>query len=288
MNINIDTKFITLIGTPLSQSFAARMQNAAYDAMGINIKYFYTEADCTHLEKIIGGIRYMPSLVGFAVTKPNKVKVMQFLDEFDSLCEKIGACNTVVKQPNGNLKGYNTDGLGFLRSLKEEAGIDPKGKRFFCFGAGGAGRAICSILAYNGAERIYIADLNKKDYRSLCEDINQKIATVAIPVSMNDYFTQIADSDVVMNVTGIGMGDTKGMSPMPIEYVLPWQLYFDASYNPNRTQFLMNAEKKGCKILNGLGMSLFQGAVQIELWTGQKAPVDVMRNELLDILKEKK
>lgn len=89
--IDINTKFITLIGTPLGQSFAARMQNSGYLAAGQNMKYFYTETDSTHLEEIISGIRYMPSFAGAAVTKPNKVAVLQYLDELDPLCQKMGA-----------------------------------------------------------------------------------------------------------------------------------------------------------------------------------------------------
>ena len=130
--INIKTKFITLIGTPLTQSFAARMQNAGYQAAQKNIQYFYTETGSEHLEEIINGIRYMPSFIGAAVTKPNKVEVMKYLDEFDPLCEKMGACNTVVKLPSGKLKGYNTDGIGFYTSLTEEAKIDITKNTFFC------------------------------------------------------------------------------------------------------------------------------------------------------------
>ena len=155
MNIDINTKFITLIGTPLGQSFAARMQNSGYAAAGLNMAYFYTEADEAHLGEIINAIRYMPSFAGCAVTKPNKVKVLQYLDELDSLCAKMGACNTVVKRADGKLVGYNTDGAGFYVSLTREAGFEIARKRYFCLGAGGAGRAICSVLAHNGADKIY-------------------------------------------------------------------------------------------------------------------------------------
>ena len=287
MNIDIGTKFITLIGTPLGQSFAARMQNAAYDAAGLNLRYFYTETDESHLGEIINGIRYMPSFAGAAVTKPNKVKVLQYLDKLDPLCAKMGACNTVVKTKDGKLLGYNTDGEGFLRSITEEGGIDIRGGVFFCYGAGGAGRAICSVLAYHGAERIYITDLFESSSRSLVEDINENISPVAVFVDHGDH-SRVRDCDVVINASGVGMGLSMGQSPMPEEYILPHQLYFDACYNPDKTQFLLNAEAQGCSILNGLGMSLYQGAAQIELWTGREAPVEAMRRELMTILSESK
>ena len=178
MKVDINTKMITLIGTPLCQSFAARMQNAGYEAAGMNMLYFYTEADQEHLGEIVGGIRHM-NFAGFAVTKPNKVQVLQYLDELDPLCEKMGASNTVVKTPEGKLVGYNTDGMGFYTSLKEEGGIRVDQSVFFCFGAGGAGRAMCSVLAYHGARKIYITDAFEPCAQSLVEDINKNFAPVA-------------------------------------------------------------------------------------------------------------
>ncbi|MBQ0000378.1 MAG: shikimate dehydrogenase [Clostridiales bacterium] len=282
MNIDINTKMITLLGTPLGQSFAARMQNRGYEAAGLNMLYFYTEIDNTHLADVVNGLRYM-NFAGFAVTKPNKVKVLEYLDELDPLCKKMGSSNTVVRTPEGKLIGYNTDGVGFYTSLKEEAGMDITGKSFFCIGSGGAGRAMCSILAYHGAGKIYITDKFEESGLSLVEDINTNFAPVAEFIPSGDY-SKVAECDVVMNATGIGMGASIGKSPLPEEYIQPHQLYFDACYNPLRTQFLKNAEAKGCKILSGLGMSLYQGAAQIELWTGEKAPVEAMRRELLDII----
>ena len=285
MVIDINTRFVTLIGTPLDQSFAARMQNAAYDAGGINMLYFYTETNDEHLQKIIEGIRYMPSFCGAAITKPNKVKVLNYLDELDPLCKKMGSSNTIVKK-DGKLIGYNTDGFGFLRSITKEAGITVSENSYFCFGAGGAGRAMCSILAYYGAKRIIITDIVPENANALVQDINSNFAPVAEAVSYGD-FSKVPECSVVLNASGIGMGSTVGQSPLPTEYIQPSQFYFDACYNPDKTLFLKNAEAKGCKILNGLGMSLYQGAVQIELWTGKEAPVEVMRKVLIDILAEK-
>ena len=285
MKIDINTKLITLIGTPLSQSFAARMQNAGYEAAGLNMLYFYTEVDKEHLGDIVGGLRHMPSFAGFAVTKPNKVQVLRYLDELDPLCQKMGASNTVVKTEDGRLIGYNTDGVGFYTSLTEEGGVKVEGTTFFCFGGGGAGRAMCSILAYHGAKKIYVTDFYEPCATSLVDDINNNFAPIAEKVPYGDY-SKLAECGVIMNASGIGMGKTIGETPMPEEYIKPDQFFFDACYNPDKTQFLLNAEAHGAKILNGLGMSLYQGAAQIELWTGKKAPVERMRQELLDIIKE--
>lgn len=282
MKVDINTKMITLLGTPLGQSFAARMQNAGYEAADLNMLYFYTETDQEHLGDIVNGIRYM-NFAGFAVTKPNKVRVLRYLDELDPLCKKMGASNTVVKTEDGKLVGYNTDGIGFYTSLTEEGGVDVKNSTFFCFGAGGAGRAMCSVLAYYGAKKIYITDFFEPCAQALVDDINNNFAPVAEFVHHGDT-SKVGECNVVMNASGVGMGKSIGQSPVAKELLKPEQFCFDACYNPAKTQFLLDAEAQGCKILNGLGMSLYQGAAQIELWTGKKAPVEAMRQELLDII----
>lgn len=285
MNIDINTKFIMLIGTPLHQSFAARMQNAAYEAADINMRYFYNETDSEHLKEILEGLRYTPSFAGAAITRPNKVAVMRYLDEVDPLCKKMGACNTIVKNGRGKLVGYNTDGIGFLTSLERDGGFNVEGKTFFCIGAGGAGRSMCSVLAHAGAKKIYVADIIEQSARFLAADINDAFAPIAEHIPFGDY-SHVAECDCVMNASGIGMAKSKGVNPMPPEYIVPGQFYFDACYNPDKTQFLLDAEAAGCPILNGLGMSLHQGAAQIKLWSGQEAPIEVMRNELQTIVAE--
>ena len=139
----------------------------------------------------------------------------------------------------------------------------------------------------HGARKIYITDKFEGCAKSLVDDINKNFAPVAEFVPYGD-FSKLSACDVVLNASGVGMGRSIGETPLPKEYMKPEQLYFDACYNPAKTQFLLDAEAKGCRILNGLGMSLYQGAAQIELWTGKKAPVEAMREELLAILAEKK
>ncbi len=291
MDININTRMIALLGKPLSQSYAARMQNAAYKAAGINMLYFYSEVENEHLLDVVNGIRHM-SFAGFAVTKPNKVEIMKYVDEKDSLCEKMNASNTVVILPDGKLKAYNTDGIGFIRALKEEMpNINVKESTFFCIGAGGAGRAISSVLAYYGAKKIYIANRTISKAEKLVDDINKNFAPVAELVDLNDEAMlkdKIRESDVIMNNTGLGMFTKIEETPISKELLHSGQLCFDATYNPAKTRFLSEAEEMGCSIMNGLGMSLYQGAEQIELLSGKDAPIEAMRQELMNILSEKK
>lgn len=285
MSENREKRIITLLGTPLSQSFAARMQNAAYAEMGLDLRYTYTETDEKQLPAAVEKLR-REGVPGFAVTKPNKVAVLPLLDELDPLCGKMGAVNTVVRLPDGTLKGYNTDGIGFYTALTRDVGLDVTGRAFFCVGAGGAGRAICSVLAHYGAGCIYITDLHDAAARALTEEINEKFAPVAQFVSHGDW-SLLGECDCVLNASGVGMGESEGTSPIPKELLSPRQLCFDACYNPARTRFLLDAEARGCPTLNGLGMSLYQGVAQIELWTGREAPVEVMRQELLNIISGK-
>ncbi|HHZ02087.1 MAG TPA: shikimate dehydrogenase [Tissierellia bacterium] len=290
MPVSIKTKMVALLGKPLSQSYAARMQNAAYRATGIDMVYFYSEVENDHLPDVVNGIRYM-NFAGFAVTKPNKVEVMKYVDEKDPLCEKMNASNTVVILPGGKLKAYNTDGIGFIRALKEEKpNINIENSTFFCIGAGGAGRAISSALAYYGAKKIYITNRTLSKAETLVDDINRNFAPVAELVDLGDTVLlkeKIKESDVVMNNTGLGMISSLDETPIPKEYLRSGQLCFDATYNPAKTRFLIEAEEMGCSIMNGLGMSLYQGAEQIELWSGKAAPIEAMRQELMDIISGK-
>ncbi len=282
--ITTETKMITLIGDPLAQSFAARMQNVGYESVGLNLLYFYTVAGNEHLEEIINGIRYM-NFAGFAVTKPNKIKVLEFLDDLDPLCKMIGSCNTVVKTEKGKLIGYNTDALGFYVSFCEQYTEELGHTSVFCFGAGGVGRAISMVLAQHGVQHLYISDIDQDSGKKLVNSINSFFPEVAIFAEDTALLKQC---QVVINASGIGMGSSVGKSPMKKEDILPSQFYFDACYNPEKTQFLLDAEEKGCHIMNGLDMSLYQGAAQIELWTEKEAPVEVMRNELNHIMEERK
>ena len=146
---------------------------------------------------------------------------------------------------------------------------------------------MCSVLAYYGAKKIYITDFYEPCAQELVDDINTHFAPVAEFVPHGDT-SKVAEVNVVMNASGVGMGKSIGQSPVAKEILKADQFCFDACYNPAKTQFLLDAEAQGCKILNGLGMSLYQGAAQIELWTGAKAPVEAMRQELLKILEESK
>ncbi len=289
MQFDIDSRIIALIGKPLGQSFAARMQNAAYNAAGFNMAYCYCEAD-EHLKEIFDGVRYITTFRGCAVTKPNKVEAMKYVDEIDPLCEKMGSTNTVVKTPEGKLKAYNTDGYGALRSLKEE-GCPIKDQVVFSFGAGGTGRSVCFEIANAGAKKIYISSRSE-----LCEELAKEIngyfpgVCEAIRASEEEKIGKaLGETDVILNLSGLGMRGKEEYTCMDKKYFKPNHVCFDATYNPVETRFLKEAKEAGvAKTINGIDMSLYQGARQIEIWAGVKeAPVERMRQELQTILAEK-
>lgn len=273
-----NARLVTLLGTPLSQSFAPKMHNAAYRAMGLDLHYFCTETDESSLAETLHTIR-RGDFAGFAVTKPLKVAILPHLDALAPLCRAIGACNTVVKAADGRLVGYNTDAVGFSRALTE-SGFDMRGASIFCIGAGGAGRAICFSLAADGAARIFVTDVVSGRAAALAREINAYASRdVATAVEAGD-FTALEVCGAVINASGIGMGETQGKSPLSSPKLLRGQFCFDACYNPAHTRFLQDAAAVGCRTMNGLSMSLHQGAAQINLWTGREPPMDVMRRAI--------
>jgi len=283
--ISVDTKLIPLLGTPLRQSFAPRMQNATYKQIGFDGCYFPLEIDNEHLPDIVNALRWM-NVPGFAVTKPNKVEILKYLDEIDELAQKMGACNTVVNK-GGVLKGYNTDGEGAITDFKQN-GIDIKSNTFFCLGAGGAGKAVTFTLAHHGATKIYVCDIN--DSAEILEnELNANFGPIAKSCRYGDKLTMlkmVKDSTVVMNNSGVGMYPNTDETWIDKSELTHKPVCFDATYNPVKTRFLIEAEEMGCKIMNGLGMSINQGALQVRLWTGKPEPYAIMTGAIKEILAE--
>lgn len=285
--IGLNTKLIALLGLPLGQSFSPRMQNETYKALGLDYHYFTYESTEQELEGIIKGVRAL-RFAGLGVTKPYKLAVMPYLDGLDVSAEKMGAVNTVVKTEDGKLIGYNTDGYGFIQSLKMQGEDDVSLDAFLCLGAGGAGRAVAVSLAMHGIRKIYITDIFPEAAKRLAEDINTKVAPVAeaIPFTPESLKTAALDCRFILNNTGVGMKGHEGESPVDPSIFRPDMLAFDATYNPAKTQFLMDAEAAGAKIWNGLAMLVYQGARQVELWSGRTDAAEHMMQVTEQIVKE--
>ena len=276
MNINTETKIIGLLGYPLGHSFSSIMQNTAFEHCSFNKIYIPIEVMPENLEKVVKGISKM-NFDGFNITIPYKIEIMKYLDEIDDYAKSIGAVNTVTIK-NGKLKGYNTDGIGFLRSYEESTGKKIAGKRVFVLGSGGASRAICMTLALNKADKIYICNRTFEKAEALADDVNKQsgISSIAVPFVYKDMEKAINDSDVLINTTSVGMLPNVDKSPLDKNLLNSKLTVCDAVYNPKKTKLLQDAEEIGCKTVIGLSMLIYQGTEAFQLWTDTKAPVELM------------
>lgn len=276
MNINIETKLIGLLGYPLGQSLSPLMQNAAFKECNLNKIYIPVEVLPENLETVVKGISKM-NFEGFNITKPYKMDIMRFLNEIDDYAKCIGAVNTVAIK-NGKLKGYNTDGIGFLRNFEKNTNSKMEGKNVLILGSGGASRAISMTLALNKAKKIYICNRTYEKAVSLSNDINNQVESCSKAIHMEYDFMKeaIEHSDVLINATSIGMYPDSDSSPIDKRLLNKNLIVCDAVYNPRKTKLIKDAEDSGCKVVLGLGMLVYQGTEAFKIWTGVKAPEELM------------
>jgi shikimate dehydrogenase len=270
------TKVIAIFGDPIEHTLSPAMHNAAFAAMGLDYVYVPFHVRPDNLGAAVDGIRAM-GIAGANITVPHKERVIEYLDSVDDEAKRLGAVNTIVNK-DGVLTGYNTDGGGFIMSLKEDAGFDPKMKRVYVCGSGGAARGICFALAQAGAGRIYLYDIDGPKLARLVMDINSAFSgEVARSAALDPDF--IRGADLVVNATPLGMRESDPM-PMPEGSFRPGQVIYDIVYNPPRTKTLKAAEAAGAKAVNGLGMLLYQGVLAFEHWLGKTPPAGVMKAAL--------
>jgi len=275
------TRVCFLLGYPLGHSRSPLMHNAAFATLGMDYVYVPVEVKGERLSAIIAAFRAMENFGGANVTVPHKIQVMEYLDGWSQEAEQIGAVNTLVKK-GVELWGENTDAKGFLASLREEVGFDPRGKRVMLLGAGGAARAVLQALVHQGAERIDLVNRTLKRARELASlwDGMPDLPSLN-PMGFSDplFLQRLRESHLLVNSTSVGLSPR---DPPLFDYrLLPSHLLVcDLIYEPAMTALLEAAQKKGCTVLNGLGMLIHQGALSFEIWTGRKAPVKQMRETL--------
>lgn len=283
-NISVRTKLISLLGYPLTQTHAPQQFNDTFSELGLDYFYFPVETENDNLGTIISAIRCM-NYAGFNVTKPNKIKVIEYLDELDELAEKIGSVN-VVRIRDGVLKGYNTDGIGFVQSLWDETDLVLEDTSFLIFGAGGASRAVSTTLAFHGAKRLVIMDVVDAAAQSLVSDINSRVRKCAefVPFADAPLPHLVGECDVLVNGAGIGMYPHTDRTPVEKSLLRPDLFVADFTYNPLRTRLLREAEETGCRVMNGVGMSINQGIKGFALITGKPEPTEVMTRVVKGII----
>ncbi|WP_066637661.1 shikimate dehydrogenase [Desulfolucanica intricata] len=283
--ISGSTKLCGIIGNPVEHSLSPVMHNAAFLTAGLNYAYVPYRVSKECLADAVSAVRAL-NMVGVNITVPHKQAVINYLDEISTEAKLFGAVNTVVNQ-KGSLIGYNTDGQGFVRSIKEQAEFSPDGKSILILGAGGAARSVAVQLALSGAGVIYIANRTYERALEITNLIESNTACIAKPVLWKDAVhikDIVPEVELIVQTTPQGMyPDNKDIPNCPLLFH-DKQLVCDLIYNPPKTLFLKSAQKCGAKILNGIGMLIYQGALAFELWTGQKAPVEAMEEALRKVL----
>ena len=264
---------VGLIGWPVEHSRSPAMHNAAFAALGLDWHYILLPTPPDQVEAVVARIR-SGELQGANVTIPHKQAMMSYLDEIDPAARAVGAVNTIVKQAD-RLIGFNTDTLGFKRSLIE-TGVDVKDQPCAVLGAGGSARAVVYVLHELGARITgYVRDVEKAGaVHADCRSLNM--------LPEIDPATKL-----IVNTTPVGLSPNVCASPWPDDVPLPkGALIFDLLNNPARTKLMQQAERAGLRAVNGWDMLVYQGAAAFEKWTGIEPPVDVMKHALVESMRE--
>ncbi|MFC5651800.1 shikimate dehydrogenase [Paenibacillus solisilvae] len=279
--VDSHTVLYSVIGDPVRHSKSPVMMNRAFRERGINGVYTAFHVQPDKLGDFVAGVRAM-GIRGVNVTIPHKLDIMPLLDEIDESAKAIGAVNTIVNN-EGHLIGYNTDGIGYVRSLKEEAAPNLAGSNVLIVGAGGATRGILYALAREGVARVTISNRTAQRAQELAEDFRPYITAIAA-IGNEGLQAACAEADIVINTTSLGMYPKVDETPLDASWLKPGTIASDLIYNPMTTRFLEEAKHRGCLIHGGLGMFIYQGAYAFEYWTGTEAPVEAMREAVLDAL----
>jgi shikimate dehydrogenase len=278
MIISGKTKIYGIFGYPVEHTFSPGMHNAGFKNLEMDACYVPFAVHPDRLGDAVKALLPL-GLRGVNITVPHKEKVIAFLDELSEEARLVGAVNTIEVREE-RLVGHNTDGRGFIRSLKELARFNPKGRRFLIIGAGGAGRAVGFSLALSGAGSIFYRDTDAQKVDVLVNEIRNKTGVDAGVVKEEQLEALATEADCLINATPLGLKRSDVM-PIPKEYMNEKHLVCDLVYNPSETGFLKAAKARGARRLKGLGMLLYQGVIAFEIWTGEKAPVHVMKSALL-------
>ncbi len=278
MPANFKAELVALFGQPVEENPTGPMQEAAFQALGLNWRYVTVEVPPAALPDAVTGMRAF-GIRGANLTIPHKVAVMDYLDEVAPDAAIIGAVNT-VRREGARLIGENTDGKGFMRGVRE-GGADPKGKRVVVLGAGGAARAIVTELALAGAAEVLVVNRSASRGENMTADLAGKVKTPIRFRKWEGAFAIPGDTDILVNATSIGMyPNVDAMPSVDLSGAPRTMLVCDAVINPPDTPFLRAARKQGLETLDGLAMLVYQGVIGFELWTGQQAPEQVMKTAL--------
>lgn len=270
-------ELVSVFGQPVAENPTQAMIEAAFRHHGLDWRYLTIEVAPADLQPAVAGLRAM-GFRGGNLTIPHKVAVIQYLDGLSEAAQLMGAVNCIVRHGD-QLIGENTDGKGFVQSLREVR--DPQGARVVILGAGGAARAIAVELALAGATDFTIVNRDPSRGQSLAELLNGQQLAAARYVPWTGDFSVPASTDVVVNATSIGLfPDVDARVPLQVQSLQPHMVVADVIPNPPQTRLVREARDRGCRVLDGLGMLVNQGVIGFRLWTGVDPDPAVMRGAL--------
>jgi len=276
-----------VFGHPVAHSLSPQMQNAALEKSDLEMRYARFEIAPDELQESVELLRGL-DFIGVNLTVPHKIAALALVDEADETARQIGAVNT-IKKDKGKLRGFNTDGKGFSRAIREEFSVDLRDLRVLVFGAGGAARAIALECAKENCERLVIANRDPQKANQMVESLRGFFAGPRVlgPVPRLQSIAaeeaalrfQIANTDLVVNATPLGLnhGDA---APIPARLLAPHLMVYDTVYASGPTALISGAIEAGARTASGLSMLLHQGALAFEIWFDRAAPIEAMRKGL--------
>lgn len=285
MTIDAKTQLYGLLAHPSQHSQSPLMHNLSFQYHHLNATYLAFDVDLAHLKGAIDGIRSL-QIAGVNLSMPLKTAVLPYLDEIEPAAKLIGAVNT-IKNDQGYLTGYNTDGLGLLRALP--ASFQPKGAEVILLGAGGAATSVAVRCAMAGVAKITIfnrhigADSRAVALQNLIQTNFETEVAVFTLGDAGQIQKALQEADLLINGTNLGMGAHLNESPLPVSQVWPnlKLIVFDMIYVPRETKLLKSAKAAGLtQVYNGLGMLRQQGAAAFKIWTGLEMPMSLVEEKL--------
>lgn len=275
------TKLTGLLGSPVAHSKSPMMHNEAFQQLGLDFAYLAFDVKEEGLDEAVAGLKALGAR-GWNVTMPDKNRMCELADRLSVASEISQSVNTIVNE-NGVLTGHTTDGVGFMRAVREE-GLDLVGKKMVVFGAGGAAAAIVTQAALDGVDAITVFNRRGASLERM-KQIMEKIKKVTPcklvlydKLDKEDMRKEIAESVILVNATSVGMAPCVEESIITDKTMFHENLLvYDIIYNPAETKLMKLAKEAGCKSVGGLSMLLYQGAESFKLWTGEEMPVDIIK-----------
>ena len=282
--LNGETRLTGLLGSPVRHSISPLMHNESFRLLGLNYVYLCFDVDEAGLKAAVEGLK-MCDIAGFNLTMPDKTAIIPLLDELSVGAQLIGAVNTVVNE-NGRLVGYNTDGIGFMRSVRD-AGIEVPGSVITLMGGGGAATAIAVQAALDGASELNIFVRPESRFYARTVNMAQNVSkSTSCRVNIFDHEDKTALRDALKRSILMINGTSVGMSPNEDATIIedlslldPHLTVADVIYHPKETRLLREASSAGCRTFNGMYMLLYQGAEAFRLFTGHEMPVETIREK---------